>query len=162
LVYEELRRVATAKLANEKPGQTLQPTALVHEAWLRLAGSTHQRWEHRGHFVGAAAEAMRRVLIDRARRRLRTRHGRGLQRVDLEDVDVATDAQDEVLLAVDAALERLAETSPERADLVRLHYFVGLSIPDAAKAMGISESTAKRRWNYARLWLFKELQRTEK
>lgn len=159
LVYNELRRLAAYKMAHEQPGQTLQPTALVHEAWIRLAGSTAQRWKDRRHFFGAAAEAMRRILIDRARKRNRTRHGRGLQRVELQEIEIAQTATDVQLLAIDEALQKLAAESPERAELVKLRYYVGMSIPDAAEALGISESTAKRQWNYARLWLFKELKR---
>ena len=157
LVYEELRRLAAHRMANEQPGQTLQATALVHEAWLKLAGSNRQQWRDRRHFFGAAAEAMRRILIDRARKRNRTRHGHGLARVDLQQIEIAQTATDQQLLAVDEVLQRLATESPERAELVKLRYFAGLSIPDAAEALGISESTAKRQWNYARLWLFKEL-----
>ena len=156
LVYEELRRLAAFKLSNEAAGQTLQPTALVHEAWLRLVGS-NQQWRNRRHFFGAAAEAMRRILIDRARQRHRPRHGHGLQRVDLSQVEVAAQTDDETLLAVDEALSRLAADSPERAELVKLRFFVGLSIAEAAEALGISESTAKRQWNYVRAWLYREL-----
>ena len=159
LVYDELRKLAASKMSNEAAGQTLQPTALVHEAWLRLSGSTGQQWQNRRHFFAAAAEAMRRILIDRARKRKRARHGHGMERVDLSEVDVAATASDAQLLAVDEVLERFARESPERAQLVKLRYFVGLSIPDVAEALGISESTAKRQWNYARLWLFKELKR---
>ena len=159
LVYDELRRLAAAKMAREAPGLTLQATALVHEAWIKLAGSDRQQWRNRRHFFAAAAEAMRRLLIDRARKRKRTRHGHGLERVDLSQIDVADTASDGQLLAVDEALDRLACEAPERARLVKLRYFVGLSIPAAAEALGISESTAKRQWNYARLWLYRELRR---
>jgi len=157
LVYDELRKLAAYKMSNEAAGQTLQPTALVHEAWLKLVGSTEQQWRNRKHFFGAAAEAMRRILIDRARKRHRSRHGHGLQRIDLNQVDIAAETDDETLVAVDEALSRLAVESPERAELVKLRYFVGLSIPDAAEALGISESTAKRQWNYVRAWLYREL-----
>jgi RNA polymerase sigma factor (TIGR02999 family) len=160
LVYEELRKLAASRMANERDGHTLQPTALVHEAWLKVAGSGRQQWRDRRHFFGAAAEAMRRILIDRARKRNRTRHGHRLSRVDLQQIEIAETATDRQLLAVDGALQKLAAESPERAELVKLRYFIGLSIPDAAKALGISESTAKRQWNYVRLWLFKELRRT--
>jgi RNA polymerase sigma factor (TIGR02999 family) len=156
LVYEELRKLAAFKMSNEAVGQTLQPTALVHEAWLRLVGSS-QEWRDRGHFLGAAAEAMRRILIDRARKRNRSRHGRGLERIDLSQVEVAAETDDETLLAVDEALGRLAVESPDRAELVKLRFFVGLTISDTASALGISESTAKRQWNYVRAWLFREL-----
>ncbi len=162
LVYDELRLVAADKMSREPAGQTLQPTALVHEAWLKLAGSEHQQWQNRRHFFAAAAEAMRRILIDRARKRNRARHGHGLQRIDLNEVDVAATANDDQLLAVDEVLERLAHESPEHAQLAKLRYYVGLSIPDAAKTLGVSESTAKRQWNYARLWLLKELKRSER
>ncbi len=157
LAYDELRRLAAGKMAQEKPGQTLQPTALVHEAWLKLSGSTEQEWHNRIHFFAAAAEAMRRILIDRARKRRRTRHGHGLERVPLNEVEIATGTDDDTLLALDEALNRLAQDSPERAELVKLRYFVGLSLPEAAQALGISESTAKRQWNYIRARLFREL-----
>ena len=157
LVYDELRRLAAHKMANEAAGQTLQATALVHEAWLRLAGSTQQQWRDRRHFFGAAAEAMRRILIDRARRRGRARHGHGLERVPLGEIEVATNTDDETLLALDEALTRLEQDSPERAALVKLRYFAGLSLADAAQALDISESTAKRQWNYIRARLFREL-----
>jgi RNA polymerase sigma factor (TIGR02999 family) len=157
LVYDELRRLAAAKMSHEPPGQTLQATALVHEAWLKLAGCSAQQWQNRRHFFGAAAEAMRRILIDRARKRKRTRHGRGLERVDVHEIQIAASATEDQLLAVDEALTRLAQQSPERAELVKLRYYAGLSIPEAAEVLGISESTAKRQWNYVRLWLFKEM-----
>ena len=161
LVYEELRRLAAARMAQEVPGQTLQPTALVHEAWLRLAGSEKQSWRDRRHFFSAAAEAMRRILIDNARRKGRVRHGKGLVRVDLDQVDLAIQAEDESLLAVDEALSKLAAEDPAKAELVKLRYYVGLSIPEAGKALGLSESTAKRYWNYARAWLYSELKQGE-
>jgi RNA polymerase sigma factor (TIGR02999 family) len=157
LVYEELRKLAAVRMASEAPGQTLQPTALVHEAWVKLAGSTRQQWRDRRHFFAAAAEAMRRILIDRARKRNRSRHGHGLERIDLSHIDVAVVADDDTLVAVDEALNRLAQESPERAELVKLRFFAGLRIPEAAEALGISESTAKRQWNYVRAWLFREL-----
>jgi RNA polymerase sigma factor (TIGR02999 family) len=158
LVYEELRRLAAQKMAHESAGQTLQPTALVHEAWLRLAGS-NQQWNGRGHFFAAAAEAMRRILIDRARKRSRDRHGAGLQRVNLDSVDFAATSEDETLLALDDAVEKLAIESPEKAELVKLRYFTGLSIAEAARALDISDATAKRHWAYARAWLYCELTR---
>jgi RNA polymerase sigma factor (TIGR02999 family) len=161
LVYDELRKLASAKMAHEAPGQTLQPTALVHEAWLRLTDSNRQQWEGRSHFFAAAAEAMRRILIDNARRKNRVRHGKGLVRVDLQRVDVASEADDDTLLAVDEALTRLAETDPVKAELVKLRYFVGLSIPDAGRALALSESTAKRFWAFARAWLYDELKSRE-
>jgi RNA polymerase sigma factor (TIGR02999 family) len=160
LVYDELRRLAAQKMTHEAEGQTLQPTALVHEAWLKLSGSS-QQWNHRGHFFSAAAEAMRRILIDRARKRKRERHGHGLQRLNLDDVDVAATADDDTLLCVNEALEKFAEETPDKAELVKLRYFAGLSIPEAAHALGISDATAKRHWAYARAWLLSELKRTQ-
>lgn len=159
LVYAELRSLAAHKLAHEAPGQTLQPTALVHEVWLRLASSTRQQWNSRNHFFGAAAEAMRRILIDNARRKDRVRHGRGLTRVEVADLDLATTADDETLLHVDDAMQKLAKEDPEKAELVKLRFFAGLSIRDAAEAMGLSEATAKRHWTYSRAWLYDELTR---
>ena len=158
LVYEELRRLAAHKMAGEAEGQTLQPTALVHEAWLKLSGSS-QKWNHRGHFFAAAAEAMRRILIDRARKRKSKRHGHGLRRLNLDDVDVAATADDDTLLCVNEALDKFAAEAPDKAELVKLRYFAGLSIPEAAQVIGISEATAKRHWAYARAWLFAELKR---
>jgi RNA polymerase sigma factor (TIGR02999 family) len=157
LVYDELRRLAAQKMAHEAAGQTLQPTALVHEAWLRLAGSQAQQWNSRGHFFAAAAEAMRRILIDNARRKNRLRHGQGLARVNLDQVDLAINADDDTLLRVDDALQKLAREDSVKADLVKLRYFVGLSIAESGQALGLSESTAKRYWTYARAWLYEEL-----
>jgi RNA polymerase sigma factor (TIGR02999 family) len=159
LVYEELRRLAAQKMAQEAVGQTLQATALVHEAWIKLVKPGPQHWNSRGHFFGAAAEAMRRILIDRARMRKRARHGHGLERVDLDQVDVATTADDETLLRINEALDKLASEAPEKAELIKLRYFAGLSIEDAASALDISPTTAKRHWAFARAWLFTELQR---
>ena len=161
LVYEELRRVAACKMAHEAPGQTLQPTALVHEAWLRLAGNANPRWENRAHFFGAAAEAMRRILIDNARRKRALRHGGGQQRLNLEDVDVAAAAEDDQLLAVHDALDKLAAQDKVKAELVKLRYFVGMTIAEAAEVLGISEPTAKRYWAYARAWLYREITEPE-
>ncbi len=157
LVYEELRRLAAHKMAHEVVGQTLQPTALVHEAWLRLVGSQEQRWNSRKHFFAAAAEAMRRILIDNARRKHRVRHGHGLSRVDLDRVDVAMHSDDNTLIKVDDALRKFALEDPVKAELVKLRFFVGLSIAEAGRTLGLSESTAKRHWNYARAWLYEEL-----
>ena len=157
LVYEELRRLAAHKMATEAAGQTLQPTALVHEAWLRLGGDQQPAWQNRAHFVAAAAEAMRRVLIDRARRKNRIRHGKGLTRVDLDTVELAVQADDDTLLRVDEALEKLAEEDPVKAQLVKLRFFVGLSVPEACRALGMSETTGKRHWAYARAWLYDAL-----
>jgi RNA polymerase sigma factor (TIGR02999 family) len=158
LVYKELRLLAAAKIAQEAPGQTLQPTALVHEAWLRLVGPGKTHWNGRGHFFGAAAEAMRRILIDRARKRHRERHGHGLVRVDIANLDVAITTDDDLLLRVDEALEKLEAEAPERARLVKLRFFTGLSIAEAAEAMGVAPATANRHWAFARAWLLAELQ----
>lgn len=158
LVYEELRRLAAVRMAQEKPGQTLQATALVHEAWLRLVGSEDQRaWNNRSHFFGAAAEAMRRILVDRARQKARVRHGGGLERVDLEHVTLATEDSDETLLAIHEALEKLAVESPQKAEIVKLRYFTGLEHAEIAQVLGVSEPTVRRHWAYARSWLYAEL-----
>jgi RNA polymerase sigma factor (TIGR02999 family) len=161
LVYEELRRLASRKVAQEKPGQTLQPTALVHEAYLRLVGAESQpRWDNRGHFFAAAAEAMRRILIDQARRKKSAKGGGGLKRIDL-DVRLAAGGDSETddqsadeLLALDDALRQFEIEDPAKARLVKLRYFAGLTLSDAAAALGISEATAKRHWVYARSWLY--------
>ncbi len=137
LVYEELRKLAAAKMANEAAGHTLQPTALVHEAWLRLAGSEAEHWNSRGHFFGAAAEAMRRILIERARKKARVRHGGRLERVDLEHVTVASQDSDEIVLLIHEALDKLATESPQKAEIVKLRYFVGLEHAEIAEALGI-------------------------
>lgn len=157
LVYEELRRLAALKLTHEKAGQTLQPTALVHEAYLRLVGADpDQQWNSRGHFFAAAAEAMRRILVETARRKRRPKHGGDRQRVELEDaLSVAEPHQD--LLALDDAVSRLAVTEPAKAELVKLRYFAGLSLAEAASCLGISEATAKRHWAIARAWLYSAL-----
>jgi len=158
LVYDELRKLAAARMAQESPDQTLQATALVHEAYVRLVDvEKAQRWDSRGHFFAAAAEAMRRILVDRARRKQRPKHGGDRQRVDLESVFPATDAAPDALLAMDRALARLADEAPEKAELIRLRYFTGLPLNEAAAAMGISTATAKRYWTYARAWLYAEL-----
>jgi RNA polymerase sigma factor (TIGR02999 family) len=156
LVYEELRRLAAAKMALETPGQTLQPTALVHEAWLRLTGDENRRWNDRTHFFAAAADAMRRILVENARRKRAQRHGGGQQRVQLDDVSLATPSDDQVL-AVDEALEKFAAQDKAKAELVKLRFFVGLTLEEAAEVLGISASTAKRHWTYARAWLFEEI-----
>src|SRR6266487_3901341 len=160
LVYEELRKLAAHKMANEAPGQTLQPTALVHEAWLRLTGNENQEWNGRGHFFAAAAEAMRRILVENARRKKRLKHGGGLQRIHLTSLDVAIITHDEHLLAVNEALDKLAARDPLGAQLIKLRFFAGLSNVDAAKILGIPERTAKRTWAYARAWLYEELKNT--
>ena len=162
LVYNELRVLAARKLAGERPGQTLQPTALVHEAWLRLMGSTQPRWNGRGHFFAAAAEAIRRILIENAIKKGRIRHGKGLTRVNVADLDLAATATDEILLEVDEALQKLEVKDPEKAQLVNLRFFVGLSIPEAARELGISETTAKLRWRFCRAWLYEELTRNDR
>jgi RNA polymerase sigma factor (TIGR02999 family) len=156
LVYGELRRLAAQKMASEAPGQSLQPTALVHEAWLRLAGEGHP-WQDRRHFFSAAAEAMRRILVERARRRRRLKRGGELQRVPLDDIDVAMNVADSGLLDVHEALDKLALEDPVKAELVKLRFFVGLRIPEAAELLGLSGTTAKRYWTYARAWLYQEL-----
>jgi RNA polymerase sigma factor (TIGR02999 family) len=155
LVYDELRGLAAAQLANERPGQTLNATALVHEAYLRLIGP--HSFADRCHFFRVAAEAMRRVLIDRARQKRRTRHGGGRTRVPLSDVEVAADAHADELLALDEALERFAAAAPVKAELVKLRYFAGLSEEEAAAALGISRATASRYWTYSRAWLINAL-----
>jgi RNA polymerase sigma factor (TIGR02999 family) len=156
LVYEELRNLANARMAQEPSGQTLQPTALVHEAWIRLVGENHD-WQNRRHFFSAAAEAMRRILIDRARQKRRVRHGGGLVRVDLNDIDVAAESQSETVLFVHEALERLAQKDPEIAELIKLRYFAGIPNQEAAEMLGMSERTARRNWAYARAWLTREI-----
>ena len=157
LVYEELRRLAAHKMANEAPGQTLQPTALVHEAYLRLVGSQNQNWNGRGHFFAAAAEAMRRILVENARRKQRLKHGGEWQRIHLTTLDVAITSDDGQLLALDEALEKLAARDPVGAQLIKLRFFAGLPNVEAARLLGIPERTAKRTWAYARAWLFEEL-----
>jgi RNA polymerase sigma factor (TIGR02999 family) len=157
LVYAELRRLAAHKMASENPGQTLQPTALVHEAWLKLGGEQNRQWHNRNHFFAAAAEAMRRILTDNAKRKLRVRHGGGQKRVDLEDCATAADSEADHILAVSESLEKLAQLDPQRAELVKLRYFVGLTFAEAAEVLGISEPTAKRYWSFARAWLYEEI-----
>ena len=161
LVYDELRKLAAAKISQERPGQTLQATALVHEAWQRLAGDQRTTWENRAHFFGAAAEAMRRILVEQARRKARLKHGGDWERVSIEQVDVAAHAEDEMIVAVGEALERLAEVDPEGAKLISLRFFAGMSNVEAAQALGLSERTAKRTWAYARAWLHAELTRND-
>ena len=156
-VYAELRQLARAKMARELPGHTLQPTALVHEAWLRLGD---QRFENRAHFFGAAAEAMRRILIERARRKLAARHGGGAEHVDADEIEiVAPTPRDDELLAIHEALDALVAHDPRKAELVKLRYFAGLSIEEAAEVLNISAPTAKRDWTYARAWLFRAITR---
>ncbi len=162
LVYEELRKLAAAKMAQEASGNTLQPTALVHEAWLRLVGNDNTTWNSRGHFFGAAAEAMRRILIESARRKRAARHGGGKTKLDIQDLEIAAVAKDDELLAVHDALEKLALRDSPKAELVKLRYFVGLTTEEAAKLLGISVPTADRWWNYSRAWLFEEIERQQK
>jgi RNA polymerase sigma factor (TIGR02999 family) len=157
LVYEELRRLASQKIRQEKPGQTLQATALVHEAYLRLVGKEDPGWDNRGHFFAAAAEAMRRVLIDRARSRGAVKRGGDAQRLLMDPALLLSDEVPAELLDLDEALSRLAETDAEKAQLVKLRFFTGLTLEEAAQAMGISESTAKRYWRFARASLYQSL-----
>jgi RNA polymerase sigma factor (TIGR02999 family) len=156
VLYEELRKLAASKMAREAPGQTLQPTALVHEAWMRLVGGASPRFNDRAHFFGAAAEAMRRILIDRARRKAARRHGGDQQRVDVDEIEIAAPVQDDELLAVNEALEKFAGVDAPKAELVKLRFFAGLTLEEAAGVLGVSEPTAKRWWAYARAWLFEE------
>ena len=157
LVYDELRKLAASRMANEAPGQTLQPTALVHEAWLRLGGAPDQAWESRAHFFGAAAEAMRRILIENARRKKALRHGAGQAQLDVQEVEISAPAPDDQMLAIDEALNKLATLDKGKAELVKLRFFVGMTIEEAAAVLGISEATAKRWWIYARAWLYAEV-----
>ena len=157
LVYEELRKLAASKMANEAAGNTLQPTALVHEAWLRLVGNDNPRFAGRGHFFAAAAEAMRRILIDRARRKCARRHGGGQVRVDIQQIDLAPPDADDQLLAVNEALEKLAAQDPLEAKLVKLRYFAGLTVEEAASLLDISPRTARNYWAHARTWLYHEI-----
>lgn len=170
LVYDELRRLAAARMAKEKPGQTLQPTALVHEAWLRLIPNPHDvaspgrnageapQWNGRGHFFAAAAEAMRRILVENARRKQRIKHGGGQERADVDVAEIATTVPDDDLLALDEALSQLKAEDPVKAKLIELRFFVGLSNEQAAEVLGISSATAKRHWRYARAWLHRTIE----
>jgi RNA polymerase sigma factor (TIGR02999 family) len=157
LVYEELRRLAAQKMSHEPPGQTLQATALVHEAYIRLTGSQDQNWSGRTHFFAAAAEAMRRILIDNARRKQRLKRGGAQQRVDLEKADITFEDPSTNIIALDEALEKLAQEDQVKADLVKLRYFAGLTIEQSAEILSISRATAERYWSYARAWLFDEI-----
>lgn len=160
-VYSELRRLAAAQMAAQPEGQTLQATALVHEAWLKLSGRPAGSWSDREHFFRAAAEAMRHILIDRARSKQRLKRGAQAVRVELKDIDVALQAEPEAVLMMSDALESLSTRNPEGADLVRLRFFLGLSVPEAAVALGISEKTVQRQWLHTRAWLFRELKRLQ-
>jgi len=157
LVYEELRKLAAHKMASEAPGQTLQPTALVHEAWLRLTGAESKPWDSQGHFFAAAAEAMRRILIDRARAKSRLRRGAGAERVSLDHVTVASDDPPDTVLAINEALERLAARDPFKAEVVKMRYFIGLSQEEIAHALDVSVPTIRRHWAIARAWLYAEM-----
>ncbi len=158
LVYDELRKLAAFKLTQEKPGQTLQATALVHDAYLRLVDAAKiQRWDSRGHFFAAAAEAMRRILLNRARDKKRAKRGGGRHRVDLDQIEIALDTNHEELIALDDALTQLAEEDPDAARLVNLRFFAGLTLRDAAVFLGLSQRTAERQWSYARAWLYARL-----
>jgi len=159
LVYGELRKLAGSKMAAEVPNQTLQPTALVHEAWLRLVGNAEPKFANRAHFFAAAAEAMRRILIEKARRKRAVRHGGNQQRVDLDGVEVAAPGDEDELLAVNEALDKLAAQNKAEAELVKLRYFVGMTLEEAAQALGISVRTAHSYWAHARAWLYREIER---
>jgi len=162
LVYDELRKLAAQKLAQEKPGQTLQATALVHEAYLRLVDRDNvQRWNGRGHFFAAAAEAMRRILVDQARKKMSHKRGGGLERLPLEEIEIGAPEPAVDLLAVNDALEKFERIDNAAADLVKLRYYAGLTLPQAAEALGISSSTADRQWAYARAWLHAELREND-
>jgi len=157
LVYEELRKLAAHKMANEPPGQTLQPTALVHEAWLRLVGNEEARFANRAHFFSAAAEAMRRILVEKARRKQGPRHGGGWERVEVERIQLAEPVPSNDVLALDEALTELARCNPQAAELVQLRFFGGLTQAQAAEVLGVAPRTADRTWAYARAWLFEQL-----
>lgn len=157
LVYQDLRRLAATRMAREAPGQTLQPTALVHEAWLRLGADRQPAWQNRAQFFAAAAEAMRRILIDRARRRLAARRGGRCEHVNIDDIDVAGEVDDARLVRVHEALEALAVEDPQKAELVKLRFFAGLTLPEAARVLDVSDATVERWWAYARAWLTKEM-----
>jgi RNA polymerase sigma factor (TIGR02999 family) len=159
LVYAELRRLAASRMANEAAGNTLQPTALVHEAWLRLVENDDQKWDGRAHFFAAAAEAMRRVLIERARRKKAARHGSGQALAHVDNLDIAAIVPDDELLVVNEALEKFAARDQQKAELVKLRYFVGLKLEEAAEVLGISVPTASRWWSYSRAWLAQEIER---
>ena len=157
LVYEELRKLAASRMANEAAGNTLQPTALVHEAWLRLVGHENPKFAGRAHFFAAAAEAMRRILVDRARSKRAVRHGGGQARVDIQSIDLASPVTDDQLLAVHEALDKLAAQDPVEAELVKLRYFIGFTVQEAAGLLDISPRTAQNYWAHARTWLYHEI-----
>ena len=162
LVYGELRKLAAAKMANETPNQTLQPTALVHEAWLRLVGSADPHFNGRAHFFGAAAEAMRRILIEKTRRKLAVRHGGDCQRVELDDLDISTHGSDDQLLAVNDALDKLADIDAVQAEVVKLRWFVGMTNAEAAQALDLPERKVKYYWSHASAWLIHEMNAARK
>ena len=157
LVYAELRALAAQKMSRESRDHTLQPTALVHEAWLRLGADEQPTWQNRAHFFGAAAEAMRRILIGKARRRRAVRHGAGQESLNVDDFELASPADDDQLLAINEALDKFAAQEPQKAELVKLRYFAGMTHEEAAQTIGISEPTAKRWWTFSRAWLFNEI-----
>jgi RNA polymerase sigma factor (TIGR02999 family) len=158
LVYEELRRIAAARMAQEAAGQTLQPTALVHEAWLRMVGEGARTWQNRAHFFGAASEAMRRILIDNARRKSRLKRGGDQQRIDLEEVDLAAASPDDKILLIDEALERLKAEDEEKGRIVVMKFFGGLTNQEVAQNLGVTERTVERQWAYAKAWMFRQIQ----
>ena len=162
LVYDELRKLAAARMATEPAGQTLQPTALVHEAWLRLVSAENQHWNSRGHFFGAAAEAMRRILVEAARRKARLRHGAGAEHIPLDGLELAQDVPEQRLVQVSDALDHLATEQPEAAQVVKLRYFAGLTNPQVAEAMSISLRSVERHWTWAKAWLFRWIREQEK
>jgi RNA polymerase sigma factor (TIGR02999 family) len=157
LVYGELRKLAAARMAQEASGQTLQGTALVHEAWLRLTSGSNQRWENRGHFFAAASEAMRRILIENARRKARVKHGGNLMRMDIEGLDLAAASPDEMILLVDEALEQFKLEDPEKAKIVVMKFFGGLTNQEIAETLGVTERTVERQWAYAKACLFRSI-----
>ena len=162
LVYDELRKIASSKMSKEAPYSTLQATALVHEAWLRLGADQQPRWDSKAHFYHSAAEAMRRILIDRARKKSRKRHGGELRRDDVQDLDTISfdEAEEEQFLAVNDAIEAFAKLHPEKAELVKLRYFVGLTLREAGESLNISERTAKRWWAFSKAWLYDKIARS--
>jgi RNA polymerase sigma factor (TIGR02999 family) len=159
LVYEELRRLAAARMAQESSGQTLQATALVHEAWVRLTGGAGKKWENRAHFFAAAAEAMRRILIENARRKARLKHGGHLVRMEFEALDLAAASADEMILLVDEALERFKVEDPEKEKIVVMKFFGGLTNQEVAESLGVTERTVERQWAYAKAWLFRDIRK---
>jgi RNA polymerase sigma factor (TIGR02999 family) len=161
LIYDELRRVAAYKLSFLPPGQTLQPTALVHEAYIRLIGGEKEEWDNRRHFFSAAAEAMRHILIDRARRRMRLRRGADAQKVDLDEIEIAAPAKDETLLQLNDALDELQAASPERAEIVKLRFFGGFSETEIAELLNVSERSVQRHWSCAKVWLFDRIEKNK-